>query len=69
MNRALFPENEKGRFYTQFNLDGPMRGDYKSRMEGYATARQHGYAWLSETEGLESPMRATKSRAQTPLYR
>ena len=56
MNRALFPENEKGRFYTQFNLDGPMRGDYKSRMEGYAIARQHGYAWLSETEGLESPM-------------
>ena len=25
MNRALFPETEKGRFYVQFNLDGLMR--------------------------------------------
>ena len=31
VNRALIPENEKGRFYAQFNIDGLMRGDYKSR--------------------------------------
>ena len=34
INRALFSEKEKGCFYVQFNLDGLMRGDYKSRMEG-----------------------------------
>ena len=34
MNRALFSDQEKGRFYVQFNIDGLMRGDYKSRMEG-----------------------------------
>lgn len=45
MNRALFVENEKGHFYVQFNIDGLMRGDYKSRMEGYAIARQNG--WMS----------------------
>ena len=28
VNRALIPENEKGRFYAQFNIDGLMRGDY-----------------------------------------
>ena len=67
MNRALFPENEKGRFYTQFNLDGPMRGDYKRRMEGYAIARQHGYAWLSETEGRKAQCEQQKA-APKPRY-
>ncbi len=42
MNRALFSAEEKGRYYVQFNIDGLMRGDYKSRMEGYASARQNG---------------------------
>jgi len=27
---------------VQFNIDGLMRGDYKSRMEGYAIAQQNG---------------------------
>ena len=45
VNRALFSEKEKGRFYCQFNLDGLMRGSYKERMEGYSIARQNG--WMS----------------------
>lgn len=36
MNRALFTGQEKERFYVQFNIDGLMRGDYKSRLEDYA---------------------------------
>jgi len=48
MNRALFYEKEKGRFYVQFNIDGLMRGDYKSRMEGYAVGRNNG--WLSAND-------------------
>ena len=43
INRALFSDTEKGRFFVQFNIDGLMRGDYKSRMEGYAIARQNGH--------------------------
>ena len=54
MNRALFPDNEKGRFYVQFNLDGLMRGDYKSRMEGYAIARQNGWMSANEIRELEN---------------
>ena len=54
MNRALFPEKEKGRFYVQFNLDGLMRGDYKSRMEGYAIARQNGWMSANDIRGLEN---------------
>lgn len=54
MNRALFPDNEKGRFYVQFNLDGLMRGDYKSRMEGYAIARQNGWMSANDIRELEN---------------
>ena len=54
MNRALFSEKEKGRFYVQFNLDGLMRGDYKSRMEGYAIARQNGWMSANDIRALEN---------------
>ncbi len=54
MNRALFPETEKGRFYVQFNMDGLMRGDYKSRMEGYAVARQNGWMSANDIRALEN---------------
>ena len=33
MNRALFSDKEKGVYYVRFNMDGLMRGDYKSRMD------------------------------------
>ena len=32
MNKALFPEREKERYYVRFNIDGLMRGSYKERM-------------------------------------
>ena len=54
INRALIPEKEKGRFYVQFNLDGLMRGDYKSRMEGYAIARQNGWMSANDIRELEN---------------
>jgi len=54
INRALFAENEKGHFYAQFNIDGLMRGDYKSRMEGYAIARQNGWMSANDIRGLEN---------------
>lgn len=54
MNRALFSEKEKGRFYVQFNMDGLMRGDYKSRMEGYAIGRQNGWLSANDIRALEN---------------
>ncbi len=54
MNHALISEKEKGRFYVQFNLDGLMRGDYKSRMEGYAIARQNGWMSAHDIRELEN---------------
>lgn len=54
MNRALFTEQEKGHFYVAFNIDGLMRGDYKSRMEGYAIARQNGWMSANDIRALEN---------------
>ena len=60
MNRTLFSEQEKGgsssgrRFYVGFNMDGLMRGDYKSRMEGYAIARQNGWMSANDIRELEN---------------
>ena len=54
LNRQLFPEKEKGSFYAQFNMDGLMRGDYKSRMEGYAIARQNGWMSANDIRELEN---------------
>ncbi len=54
LNRALFTDKEKGHFYAQFNLDGLMRGDYKSRMEGYAIGRQNGWMSANDIRELEN---------------
>lgn len=54
LNRQLFAEKEKGSFYAQFNMDGLMRGDYKSRMEGYAIARQNGWMSANDIRELEN---------------
>ena len=54
INKTLIPENEKGRYYVQFNIDGLMRGDYKSRMEGYAIARQNGWMCANDIRALEN---------------
>ncbi len=54
INRALFTEREKGKLYVQFNIDGLMRGDYKSRMEGYSIGRQNGWMSANDIRSLES---------------
>ncbi len=54
MNRALFSDQEKGRFYVQFNIDGLMRGDYKSRMEGYAIGINNGFMSPNDVRSLEN---------------
>ena len=54
VNRALFTEQEKGRYYCQFNLDGLMRGSYKERMEGYAIGRQNGFLSANDIRRLEN---------------
>ena len=57
INRSLFSEKEKRDFYVQFNIDGLMRGDYKSRMEGYAIGRQNGWLSANDIRALENQSR------------
>ena len=54
MNRALFTDKEKPKMFIKFNVDGLLRGDYKSRMEGYAIARQNGWMNMNEIRELEN---------------
>ena len=54
MNRALLSDQEKGRFFVQFNIDGLMRGDYKSRMEGYAISINNGFMSPNDIRSLEN---------------
>mgnify|MGYP002677196191 FL=1 len=48
MQRALLRPEEKKDYFFKFNVDGLLRGDYQSRMNGYATARQNG--WMSAND-------------------
>lgn len=48
LQRALLLPSEKGEYFVKLNVDGLLRGDYASRMTGYATARQNG--WMSAND-------------------
>jgi len=48
IQRTLFRESEKRQYFVRLNVDGLLRGDYQSRMNGYATGRQNG--WLSAND-------------------
>ena len=53
MHRALFTEEQKSRYFFKFNVGGLLRGDYQSRMNGYAIARQNGWINADEIRELE----------------
>ena len=48
LQKALLLSGEKGRYFIKLNVDGLMRGDYQSRMNGYSIGRQNG--WLSAND-------------------
>lgn len=48
LSKALFTPSERGKYFVKFNVDGLMRGDYQSRMQGYSIGRQNG--WLSAND-------------------
>ena len=54
INRALLSETEKATYFVKFNVDGLLRGDYQSRMNGYATARQNGWMSANDIRELEN---------------
>ena len=48
LQRSLLLPGEKGKYFIKLNVDGLLRGDYQSRMNGYAVGRQNG--WFSAND-------------------
>jgi len=51
--QALLLPSEKAEFLIRFNLDGLLRGDYQSRMQGYSIGIQNGFYSINDVRGLE----------------
>jgi HK97 family phage portal protein len=58
LNRKLFPRSD---IYTEHNLDGLLRGDFATRMTGYATGRQWGWFSVNDIRRKENmnPLKGT----------
>ena len=54
MVRSLLTKDEKKQYFIKFNVDGLLRGDYKSRMDGYAIGRQNGWMSANDIRELEN---------------
>ena len=52
--RSLLLQSEKKDYFVKFNLEGLLRGDYQSRMNGYAIARQNGWMSANDIRELEN---------------
>lgn len=54
IQRRLLNEKEKRTHFVKFNVDGLLRGDYASRMAGYAVGRQNGWMSANDIRELEN---------------
>ena len=54
MVRSLLSQKEKQKYFIKFNVDGLLRGDYQSRMNGYAIGRQNGWMSANDIRSLEN---------------
>ena len=54
IQRSLLSKDEKAVYFVKFNLEGLIRGDYQSRMNGYAIGRQNGWMSANDIRELEN---------------
>lgn len=54
MVRSLLSPKEKQTYFIKYNVDGLLRGDYQSRMNGYAIGRQNGWMSANDIRSLEN---------------
>ena len=52
--KDLLLEEEQAQYFPKFNVDGLLRGDYKSRMEGYAIGFANGFLSPNDIRRLEN---------------
>jgi len=53
IRRSLLTDLEREIYQPKFKVDGLLRGDFNSRMQGYAVARQNGWMSANEIRALE----------------
>lgn len=53
LSRVLLSEDEKKTYFFKFNVDGLLRGDYQSRMQGYSVGIQNGFMCPNDVRELE----------------
>lgn len=54
IHRSLLTREEKKNYFARFNVDGLLRGNYESRMQGYATGINNGFMSPNDVRELES---------------
>lgn len=54
LQRALLLPGEKGKYFIKLNVDGLLRGDYQSRMNGYAVGRKNGWFSANDIREMEN---------------
>ena len=54
LQRSLLLPGEKGKYFIKLNVDGLLRGDYQSRMNGYAGGRQNGWVSANDIREMEN---------------
>jgi HK97 family phage portal protein len=54
LQKALLLPSEKGKYFIKLNVDGLLRGDYQSRMNGYAVGRQNGWFSANDIREMEN---------------
>jgi HK97 family phage portal protein len=54
ISRSLLTREEKLVYYARFNVDGLLRGNYASRMQGYATGINNGFLCVNDVRRLEN---------------
>lgn len=52
--KALFTPDEKKTYFFRFSVEGLLRGDYQSRMQGYAVGIQNGFLSPNDIRQLEN---------------
>ena len=54
MQRTLLKPEEKKNYFIRFNVDGLLRGNYATRMQGYATGINNGFMCPNDIRALEN---------------
>ena len=54
LEEGMLNSEEKKKYFAKFNVEGLLRGDYQSRMNGYAIGRQNGWMSANDIRELEN---------------